>query len=121
MNQESRQRLDDPPQGRGTNYLHFVLDQLADLENISFKKMYGGIAFFLDGLMFGAITGGKFRLKAASTCSGKPGMGELSVPNIDTEEEVGKYFEVPGEVLRDKGRLKKWVEKAHREALRAAS
>lgn len=116
MTNEKQPLTDDPPPKIRGNYLHFVLDQLADVENLSFKKRFGGVAFYLDGLMVGAITGGKFRLKAASTCTGSCDSNKLSVPNIQGSDDVGKYFEVPTDVLQDKIRLKNWVHVAYRAA-----
>lgn len=118
MIKEKRQFSNDPPQIPKGNYLHFVLDQLAEVENLSFKKAFGGVAFYLDGHMVGAITGGKFRLKAVGNCSEKGDSSKLTTPNIEGEEKIGKYFEVPEAVLLDKNRLKRWVDVAYREALK---
>ena len=119
MTKENQPITDDPPVKIRGNYLHFVLDQLAEVENLSFKKRFGGVAFYLDGLMVGAITGGKFRLKAASTYTGDCDSSKLSVPNIESKEDIGNYFEVPTDVLQDKNRLKRWVDVAYRAALQS--
>ena len=93
---------------RTENYLNYVLTQLSDIDNVTLKKMFGGIGFFRDGFLFGTISGGKFRLKAPAECSPCP-QEELSqfAPVFSQN-----FCEVPEEVLEDKVQLKFWAEKA---------
>ena len=43
--------------------LDFIVDQLTGIVDFEVKKMFGGVGFFHDGLMFAMIGYGKFRLK----------------------------------------------------------
>jgi len=54
-----------------SNYLNYILDQLQDLDGITIQKQMGGVRFFRYGQVFGAISGGRFRLRKASC--GEPG------------------------------------------------
>ena len=96
----------------GENYLNYILNQLSEFENFTFKKMLGGVGFFKEGLMFATITGGKFRLVIAN-CLPKEcdeDFGATSYYQLDLQG--GRYCAVPSEVLNNKRLLKEWVEKA---------
>lgn len=100
------------------NYLNFILDQLSDLEDFTFKKMFGGVGFFKDGKMFGAIMGGTFRLKADETSQ-----ADFEAYDMEPFYYKGKptsmpYWEVPAEILEDRQLLKQWAEKAHQIAMK---
>ncbi|MEQ8682862.1 MAG: TfoX/Sxy family protein, partial [Cyclobacteriaceae bacterium] len=45
------------------DYLNFLKDQLSGIGEFETKKMFGGHGFFKDGLMFGMLGSGIFRLK----------------------------------------------------------
>ena len=38
-------------------YTQWVIEQLATLGTVTSKKMFGGVGFFLDGLMFAKLSG----------------------------------------------------------------
>ncbi len=93
---------------RRENYLNFILSQLSELEGFTFRKMFGGIGFYSgEGLMFGAILGGKFRLRAPEACA-----GQHKGTSYVMEELARQYCEVPEEVIDNKNILKDWAEKA---------
>jgi len=48
------------------NYLNYILDQMQELDGITIQKQMGGVRFFRNGQVFGAISGGRFRLRRAS-------------------------------------------------------
>lgn len=100
------------------NYLNFVLDQLSEIQNFTFKKMFGGVGFFREGKMFGAIMGGTFRLKADDQTK-----TDFEAHGMEAYHNKGKgkgmpYWEVPAEIMEDKDQLKVWVEKACEVALK---
>lgn len=92
---------------RGGNLLNYILDQISDLEGVTFRKSYKGIHFNMDDVTFGRIQGGKFKLQASSSCGSNP----------DVEVEIQKngqplyLCEVPEPVLEDKNRLKEWIQR----------
>ncbi|MCB9304672.1 MAG: TfoX/Sxy family protein [Lewinellaceae bacterium] len=96
------------------NYLNFILDQLSELDGFTIRKMMGGVGFFHDGIMFGSILGGKFRLRSANC-----------IVEDHCEGERGKYYfheemafcEVPDEILNDKMKLKGLAEQAYEDSL----
>ena len=92
---------------KGGNLLNFILDQISDLEGITFRKSFDGIQFISDEVTFGRIQGGKFKLQASNTCG--------SNPNIEVEiQKNGQpvyLCEVPEPVLEDKSLLQEWITK----------
>jgi len=46
-----------------SNYLNYILDQMQELEGITIQKQMGGVRFFRNGQVLGAISGGRFRLR----------------------------------------------------------
>ncbi len=92
--------------GNRENYLNYILDQLSELENITFRKMVGGVGFFYEELMFGAIIGGKLRFQVPASCADKQGTSFL------LDEWARQSREVPESVIENKILLKAWAEKA---------
>ncbi len=99
-------------------YQLYVEDQLSELNNYTTRKMFGGLGFFYDGIMFGAIMDDVFRLKA----------DETTIPNF-TEFDCGPhqprgkkmtmpYYEVPTHIMENKSALKEWSLEAIEVALR---
>ncbi len=92
--------------------LNFVTDQLSLVEEVSYKRMFGGVGIFNGGKMFGLITEEKFRLKANDSNREKfiaAGMGPLQM------KKAGKtmpYWEVPVDIFEDKDQLKTWAEES---------
>ena len=44
-------------------YLDFVKEQLEPIGSFDTKKMFGGVGFFMDGIMFAMIAKGVFRFR----------------------------------------------------------
>lgn len=101
------------------DFLTFIKDQLSDIEGIESKKMFGGIGFFKEGLMFGMIGADQFRLKVDD-------LNQLEFeergmkPYFSKRKKKGMpYWEVPANVLEDKDEMAFWANKAYEAAQRA--
>jgi DNA transformation protein len=101
------------------DYLDFIIDQLEEFGPIEPKKMFGGIGFFKEGLMFAMIGYGCFRLKVDD--SNKQEYEEAGMlPLVSgTKKKSMPYWEVPVEVIEDKHELIKWAKKSYAAAQRA--
>ena len=101
------------------NYLEFVLDQLSVFGEVETKRMFGGVGFFHQGLMFGKIGGDTFRLKVDENNKEdfeKRGMK----PFVSKTKKKGMpYWEVPLDVLEDKNELAKWASKSYETAIKS--
>ena len=105
----SDQKGDYPPNrqvARGENYLNFILNQLSEIEHITFKKVFGGVGFYREGFLFANISGGRFRLVMPADCK------TAECPETETNTSPSPYSQldlqgekfcaVPNEVLQNK-------------------
>lgn len=101
------------------DFQNYVEDQLSGFGPIETKKMFGGLSFYKDGLMFGLIGNDMFYLKADD-------VNRLDYEKLDMPAFLaspGKkglpYHQVPVEVLEDRNALCRWAQKSYEAALRA--
>ncbi|MBD3638685.1 MAG: TfoX/Sxy family protein [Crocinitomicaceae bacterium] len=95
------------------DYYAFINDQLDGIEGIYSKKMFGGVGYFKDDLMFGGIMEGVFRLKADSETIPNFEKYDCSPWQIPGKPIKMPYYEVPQTILEDRSELKKWVQDAY--------
>ena len=100
-------------------YVEFLYEQLSGLEGVTFKKMFGGVGFFKEGLMFAMISSSNtFFLKVDEL--NKPDFEKAGMNPFDHPKK-GKgmpYWTAPAEVIDDKELLKKWALKSFQAALK---
>ena len=99
-------------------HIQYIVDQLSEFGDVSFKKMFGGVGFFHRGLMFALIGHGDFYLKVSDANRGdfeETGMGSFCP--YPHKEEVMQYYRVPPDVLEDRSLLAHWARKAYEVAL----
>ena len=102
------------------DFLTYCLDQLAGLDELSHKKMFGGVGLYGGGWFFGLIAEDRLYLKTDETNRPdfeKLGMGPF-VPFTDKAYSMG-YHEVAAEILEDSETLFKWSKIALEVAKRA--
>jgi len=90
----------------------FIKDQLSNIDGVEHKKMFGGIGFFKEGLMFAMIGYGKFRLKVDDT-----NKAEFEARGMKPFESTSKkkgmpYWEVPADILEDKDEITIWANRS---------
>lgn len=99
------------------SYIEYINDQISALEGISTKKMFGGLSFYKEGVMFGLLGNDIFCLRVTEdnqTDYEAYGMKAF----MSSEKKKGlPYWEVPLEILEDKIELAKWANKAFEAAL----
>ncbi len=97
----------------------YIKDQLSTFGQVETRKMFGGVSFYKEGLIFGLLGHNTFHLKVDD--HNRPDYEALGMKAfLSTEKKKGMpYYEVPVDVLEDKDQLKVWAEKAFEVALRA--
>lgn len=93
----------------------FIEEQLTAFGEVRSKRMFGGVGFFKNDLMFAMIGGGKFRLKADETTIPDfeaHGMQPLYLDKYPNKPPM-PYWEVPVSVLEDRDELAQWCAKAY--------
>lgn len=102
-----------------SDYLEFILDQLSDFGEITHKRMFGGVGFYRDGLMYGGIMGGDLHLKVDDQTRPdyiKRGMSSYFYD--EKRKKLPSYYRVPVEIIEDRDALVEWAETAYAVALR---
>ncbi len=102
------------------DYLEFIQDQLSDLQPLEVKKMFGGAGFFKEGLMFGLLGKGVFRLKVDESNRKNFEDRGMTALGADTKKKGMPYWEVPVDVLENKPNLTQWALKSFEVAQLAA-
>ncbi len=96
------------------DYLEFVLEQLENFGEITYKKMFGGVGFYKEGIMFGGIMGGTLHLKVSEVTRPQfEAMGMGSFFDDKKNKTKPKYYEVPIEIVEDRDELAKWATTAY--------
>lgn len=102
-------------------YLNYIQDQLSEFGDFEIKKMFGGVGFFKEGLMFGKMGGDTFRLKVDE--SNQQQFEDKGMkPFFSEKKKKGMpYWEVPADVLEDRDELAKWATQSYEIARRLAA
>ena len=90
-------------------YIQFIKEQLSDFGEVEMKKMFGGIGIFKEGIMFGMIGYGAFRLKVDKSNEANYVNKGMKPFKPDPKKKGMPYWEVPIEVLEDRTLLKDWA------------
>ena len=95
-------------------YLAYVLEQLSDVPDFTYKKMFGGIGFLRGDAMWGAIMNESdpFRLKVGEHNRAAFEAAGMTPFRMEKMQREMPYWTVPAEVLADKKILAAWVEEA---------
>ena len=101
------------------SYTTYVKDQLSTFGEVEFKKMFGGIGIFKNGIMFGKIGGDTFRLKVDQS-NQKQFEDKGMKPFYSEKKKKGMpYWEVPADVLENRSVLAEWAKQSYEIALKA--
>jgi DNA transformation protein and related proteins len=99
-----------------SDYLQYVLEQLARLPRVTSRRMFGAIGLYSDGVFFGIIDNDTLFFKTDdSTRENYVARGsEPFRPYKDRPEVSMSYFQVPADVLEDADELVPWARAAVR-------
>jgi DNA transformation protein len=96
-------------------FVDYVIDQLADWEQVSARKMFGGAGLYCDCFMFGLIADDVAYLKVDDSNLEDFVRAGSSAFNPYPEKDksvVMSYYEIPADVLEDRHVLSQWAERA---------
>jgi DNA transformation protein and related proteins len=97
-----------------SDYLTYVLDQLAALGEVSARRMFGGAGLYCGEFFFGLISEDVLYLRVSEASRGDytaRGMAAFR-PYADRPQLSMNYFEVPAEVLESSAELTAWARRA---------
>ncbi|RED99403.1 TfoX/Sxy family protein [Marinoscillum furvescens] len=100
-------------------YLDYISEQLSGIQDVTTKRMFGGIGFFHAGQMFGMIGGETFRLKVGEHNQADYEAHGMKPYHSEKKKKGMPYWEVPKVVIDDKEKLTEWAHKAIEAAQRS--
>ncbi|MFQ5586979.1 MAG: TfoX/Sxy family protein [Thermodesulfobacteriota bacterium] len=105
-----------------SEYIEYILDQLASAGPVTARRMFGGAGLFHEGLFFALISDDTLYFKVDD--SNRPdfetaGMGPFRP--FGEKSYAMSYYEVPIEVVEEGDTLTVWAEKALDVARRAST
>ena len=97
-----------------SDFLAYVLDQLAGLGAVSSRRMFSGAGLYCDEFFFGLIAQDVLYLRVDDSNRADyttRGMGAFR-PYADRPQLSMSYYEVPAEVLEDPAELISWARRS---------
>ncbi|MDT8300219.1 MAG: TfoX/Sxy family protein [Sedimentisphaerales bacterium] len=96
-------------------FIDYVIDQLAGWAYVSVRKMFGGAGLYCDGKMFGLIADDVAYLKVDDSNREdfiKAGSSPFNPFPEKAKTTVMPYYEIPADILEDRGQLTAWAERS---------
>ena len=97
-----------------SDYLAYVLEQLAGLAGLSTRRMFGGVGLYCEELFFGLIDNDTLYLRVNDDNRADytaRGMSPFR-PYADRPELSMSYYEAPADVLEDAAQLVSWARRS---------
>jgi DNA transformation protein len=99
----------------------FVLEQLAGVESVRARAMFGGVGLYADDVFFGILAADTLYLKVDdSNRSQYEGKGMTAFQPYPGKPITMSYYQVPASVLEDGDELACWAQASVRVAARTA-
>jgi len=97
---------------RQESFADFVLDQLAGLDGVSARRMFGGHGLYRGAVFFGIVHDGRlyFRTDEASRADYLARGMQPFRPS--PKQTLKNYFEVPVDIIESPRRLQEWALRA---------
>ena len=99
-------------------YSTAFIAELGSLGTVTSKKMFGGVGFFLDGVMFAKLSGDGhvyFRVDDSNRADYEQlGTGQF---HSDNKKKSMPYYQVPQQIMKDEQQFIAWARKAHEVAI----
>jgi len=95
-------------------YLDFVSEKLADIEELTIKKMFGGAGLFSGGKMFALIYEDVLYFKVDSSNKGdyiEKSSSQFSPPFGKRRMNM-PYYEVPADIFDNEDKIIEWAERS---------
>lgn len=104
-------------------FVSYLLELMQSIGPVTARRMFGGHGIFLDGLMFGLVSGGELYLKTDKESEGEfvdKGLQPFVYCKKGKPFKIA-YYQAPAEALEDRAEMNLWGNKAYASALKAAA
>jgi len=106
-----------------SDFVEFVAGQMAFVDGLRIRAMFGGFGIYRDDRMFALIVDDRLYFKADAATRAEfeaQGLGPFTYLARGKSVTL-QYFEAPPEVFEEQEAMRTWVDKAYRTALEAGS
>jgi DNA transformation protein len=90
----------------------FALDQLRGLGDVECRSMFGGFGFYSGEKFFGIIYQGRLYFKTSEATRAVYLEHGMKPFRPRAGQKLGKYYEVPPDVIEDPAQLETWAREA---------
>ncbi len=97
------------------SFRDFVLEQLASLDGLRCKRMFGGYGLYCGEVFFGIVFEGRLYFKTHPDTLAQYESHHAAVFAPSEKQVLKNYREVPVDILEDSGRLAHWAREAARQ------
>lgn len=87
----------------------FVLDQLADLRNVTARAMFGGHGLYRGATFFGIIHKGRLYFKVTTATIPRYKEQGMKPFRPNSKQTLKSFYEVPVDVIEDAEALTQWA------------
>lgn len=101
---------------RDDDFVEFVCDQLDAWEAVTYKPMFGGYGLYCGSVFFGIVYDGRLYFKTDEASRRKYESWECGPFQPNAKQTLKSYYEVPVDMLEDRGQLAELAEEAFRVA-----
>jgi len=93
-------------------FTDFVLDQLADLRELTCRAMFGGYGIYRGAAFFGIVHKGRLYFKTTDANRAAYVARGMKPFRPNAKQTLTTYYEVPVEIIEDAERLTTWASQA---------
>ncbi|MEQ1858968.1 MAG: TfoX/Sxy family protein [Chthoniobacteraceae bacterium] len=107
-----------------SEFVDYILEQLAPLGEVTARSMFGGYGIYLDGRMFALVADDTLYVKVDDGNRAefeREGLQPFRYARTDSEVAVMSYYQPPGAAIDDREALCAWAQKGVEAATRAAA
>jgi len=94
---------------RDNSFIEFVRDQLRDLGNTTFRRMFGGYGIYAGETFFGILHAGRLYFKTNTASRVRYRDRGMEALRATAKQTLTNYYEVPADVLEDSEVLTEWA------------
>jgi DNA transformation protein len=94
------------------SFKDFVIDQLDGLPGLRCKGMFGGYGIYADEVFFAIVHDGAIYFKVDEVSVGEYVALDMGPFQPNAKQTLKSFYEVPPDILEDRGILHRWAEGA---------
>lgn len=91
------------------DFKNFIADQLREVPEIRFRKMFGGFGIYSGQVFFGIISDNTLYFKTNTGTKEKYIEAGSDFFKPSSSQHLSNYYEVPVDILEDKEALAEWA------------